>query len=298
MALKLSRELKEKVSHGSRLFPMAGYLWHGGESAERVRVHWHPEIELIRLVKGRMQLQINLEEMTIEGPALVILPANLLHGLLLTEDCYQEALLFNAEAIALSSFDEVENEIVSSLATGALATGQIILPSESVFKELDALLENALRLIFDDHPSSRLKVKARVMEFLAVCYESGSLSRRILKSKTHVAEGQQRLKELLTYIDEHYAEALTVNAAAAKLGYSVPHFCKFFKKAVGMSFTAYVNDLRLRQAATALKAGEGEITDILMDCGFSSPTYFFRLFKEKYGLTPLKYRHKVQGSAA
>lgn len=93
MALKLSRELKEKVSHGSRLFPMAGYLWHGGESAERVRVHWHPEIELIRLVKGRMQLQINLEEMTIEGPALVILPANLLHGLLLTEDCYQEALL-------------------------------------------------------------------------------------------------------------------------------------------------------------------------------------------------------------
>ncbi len=297
MTQRPDKELKEKVSHGSRLFPMAGYLWHGGEQPERVRMHWHPEIELIRLVKGSMQLQINLQEQIISAPALLILPANLLHGLVLPTDCVEEALLFNAEAISLSSFDEVENEIVTALAAGAMQELQVIKPEDAVFNELDALLSQALTLIFDQHPAARLKVKARVLEFLAVCYESGSLSRRQLKRPQHQEEGQLKLKALLTYIDEHYAEDLTVSAAAAQLSYSVPHFCKFFKQAVGMSFTAYLNDLRLRQAATALKAGDQDITNILLDCGFASPTYFFRLFKQKYGMTPLKYR-KGQQSAA
>lgn len=57
-----------------------------------------------------------------------------------------------------------------------------------------------------------------------------------------------------------------------------------------MSFTEYVNDYRLQMAADDILRGEKQISDVASDHGFDNESYFFRLFKKKYGITPLKYR--------
>lgn len=57
-----------------------------------------------------------------------------------------------------------------------------------------------------------------------------------------------------------------------------------------MSFTEFVNDYRLTQACDDIMQGTKAIADIAADHGFDNESYFFRLFKKKYGVTPLKYR--------
>ncbi|MBO4592482.1 MAG: helix-turn-helix transcriptional regulator, partial [Eubacterium sp.] len=78
--------------------------------------------------------------------------------------------------------------------------------------------------------------------------------------------------------------------ASKRMNFSEAYFCRFFKKAMNMSFTEYVNDYRLQMAADDILRGEKQITDVASDHGFDNESYFFRLFKKKYGITPLKYR--------
>ena len=289
-----SKDLKEKIRHGTEIFPMAGYLWHQEPFPERVHLHWHPEIEIIRVLKGSCDLQINLTEVKLTAPCILIIPANMLHGLYLPTSCSEEALLFNASSVALSAYDEVENEILESLSTGNMPLPPVITLKDKIFTKINALIEDALNFVFDQSPASRLKTKARVIEILSICYETGYLSRKALKIKSNVKDNQQKLKQLLTYVDNHYAGPITISDASAQLGVTNQYFCRFFKKATGMSFTEYLNDLRLRHAAVELAQGTANIADIAYNNGFENAGYFFRVFKSKYKITPLQYRKQVQ----
>lgn len=63
-----------------------------------------------------------------------------------------------------------------------------------------------------------------------------------------------------------------------------------FAKIFGMSFSSYCNRLRLEDARCLLLMTEQSISDIALSSGFGDVSYFIRLFKEHYGVSPLKYR--------
>ena len=94
---------------------------------------------------------------------------------------------------------------------------------------------------------------------------------------------------------EPYAEPLTVKEMADMCGYSASHFMKFFRRQMGMSFVEYLNDYRLLMAARMLASTEETVTEIARLSGFDQPSYFNRLFRRKYGMTPSEYRKEGEG---
>lgn len=72
--------------------------------------------------------------------------------------------------------------------------------------------------------------------------------------------------------------------------YSQTTICREFKKYTGTTIVAYINDLRLTYACNLLKNTTFPLWKISNDVGFQSQAHFTRLFKEKYGITPLQYR--------
>lgn len=73
-------------------------------------------------------------------------------------------------------------------------------------------------------------------------------------------------------------------------GRSQEHVSREMKKYYKMTPTDFVNDIRISKAANRIIASEDRILDISLEVGFSNTSYFNRLFKEKYGVTPRKYR--------
>ena len=71
--------------------------------------------------------------------------------------------------------------------------------------------------------------------------------------------------------------------------YSKSHICHTFKKYMNISLTEYINNLRLVNAANLLKYTNSSLYDISQECGFSSLSYFNKLFKQKYNCTPAKF---------
>lgn len=103
---------------------------------------------------------------------------------------------------------------------------------------------------------------------------------------------QKNIETVIKYIDENYSQKITLEDLSKKAGYSYNFFCKFFKENIGTHFIDYLNNVRIKNAKNLLLTTDDAITDICLKTGFSSLSYFNRVFKNINGITPSEYRKK------
>lgn len=101
------------------------------------------------------------------------------------------------------------------------------------------------------------------------------------------------LNKVVKYIDDHYADNLTLEDVAQQCGFSTYYFCKMFKKYQNCSFTDYLSSVRIKKAKKLLKNPLLNIKEITQMIGYVDPNYFTRVFKKYEGITPTEYRNKM-----
>jgi AraC-like DNA-binding protein len=100
----------------------------------------------------------------------------------------------------------------------------------------------------------------------------------------------QRTDRVLSWIESHLADELTVEDAAAVAHVSPQAFGRFFRREVGKSFTAYINDARCGWAALRLIQSPEPIAQIALGCGFPTLSNFGEQFRRRYGRSPRDFR--------
>ena len=100
----------------------------------------------------------------------------------------------------------------------------------------------------------------------------------------------RRADRVLSWIEAHLADELSVENAAAVAHVSPAAFGRFFRREVGKSFTAYVNDARCGWAALCLMQGRETIAQIAQACGFPTLSNFGEQFRRRYGMAPRDFR--------
>ena len=98
------------------------------------------------------------------------------------------------------------------------------------------------------------------------------------------------IEAVLTYI-ENNLKTITPNSVAVYFGYNFPYFSKLFKKNIGRNLSEYINLKKLEMAQTLLVESRKNIEDIGYEVGFNHKSYFHRIFKRYYGVTPEKFRN-------
>ena len=83
---------------------------------------------------------------------------------------------------------------------------------------------------------------------------------------------------------------ISIDEISSVSGFSASHFMRFFKSAMGTSFTSYLSSYRLSMAARLLMLTNDSILDIALSCGYENLSYFNRSFKKRYKKTPSEYR--------
>lgn len=95
---------------------------------------------------------------------------------------------------------------------------------------------------------------------------------------------------MLSFIAAHYGEKLELDQIAAAAGLS-PRACgRCFQAQLGTTPFAYLMDYRIQRACEQLAAGNLSVGAVALRCGFSSSSYFGRIFREKTSMTPQQYR--------
>jgi transcriptional regulator GlxA family with amidase domain len=99
-------------------------------------------------------------------------------------------------------------------------------------------------------------------------------------------------KRVTEYVAENISKEISVSSLAELFGYTEAHFCRKFKAAMGISPMIYLKIHRLDTACKYIRSSDASISDIALICGFTDANYFSRCFKERYELSPMKYRKK------
>jgi two-component system response regulator YesN len=97
------------------------------------------------------------------------------------------------------------------------------------------------------------------------------------------------------YIEEHYAENLTLETLANVVHMNPFYFSAFFKKQAGENFKDYLNSVRIKRCRELLALSDKRVYEIAEEAGFSDYRYFTEVFRKHYGKTPTAYRKELIG---
>ena len=98
------------------------------------------------------------------------------------------------------------------------------------------------------------------------------------------------------FVDDHYMESLPITRLAKMAGLSGSTFSRSFKKITGIGLQTYLQNRRLEEARRLLKTSNLPISRVGRDCGFTSYSYFVKLFGLRTGIPPQKFRRKYQNA--
>ncbi|CAI9396227.1 TPA: regulatory protein PocR [Citrobacter amalonaticus] len=102
-----------------------------------------------------------------------------------------------------------------------------------------------------------------------------------------------KMKKALRYIDAHLSDDLRLEDVASHVYLSPYYFSKLFKKYQGIGFNAWVNQQRMASARELLCHSDWSIASIARNLGFSQTSYFCKVFRQTYQVTPQAYRQKI-----
>jgi transcriptional regulator GlxA family with amidase domain len=109
------------------------------------------------------------------------------------------------------------------------------------------------------------------------------------------AEREARLGRVLDYVSHRFHTPLSQPEVARVAGMSPSRFRLFFKETTGWGFADYLRDFRLERAAELLRDSTESVASVAYRTGFADQSHLQRLFKAKYGISPLAYRKRCLG---
>lgn len=96
------------------------------------------------------------------------------------------------------------------------------------------------------------------------------------------------------YILDNYGENISLDFISEYVGVSGPYFSKKFKADTGFGFKEFLLNVRMKNACKMLVETKKQISAIAFKCGFEDANYFGDVFKKIKGISPMKYRKKMQ----
>lgn len=114
----------------------------------------------------------------------------------------------------------------------------------------------------------------------------------ILISLKRQQTGDDSMKMLLDYINDHYSEPLSLTALAKHFHFNPSYLSTYFAAHNQEGFSEYLNKVRIDQAAELLRSSTAPISEISSMVGYSDHSYFTKVFKKLTGISPSQYRRK------
>lgn len=206
-------------------------------------------------------------------PDIVIADVNmpLMDGITMIENSLEEA---SCSYIIISGYDEFH------LAKKAIHLGV----SEYLLKPLD---QNQL---FDAlvRAKNQIELKRQYDIIKKNAFQiDEALSASMMDGKTKTSK---YVSQMIAYIQQHYAEKISIQDLVTKLGISSTYLNQKFKSETSYTFNDFLNRYRIQKAMDQLQAGESKVYNIASDVGFKDYKYFISIFKKYANCTPSQFQ--------
>ena len=242
-------------------------------------VHWHDyyEIEFITGGEGCHFFNSRMHSVY-RGCAYLVSPSDF-HTV--SESKENPLRLFNI------NFSEsfLPPKLASMLESGG-SLPKIVFSEEDTVKII-ALLEEIKKEFESDNFLKTEMIQAAFSRFVIMLWRKSTEYGSELPSSPRFSD---TVSKTVMYLKKHFREHITLADCASRLYLTPNYLGELFHNSVGVSFKEYLKKLRFNYSVNLLGSSEMSVAQISTDSGFSTPSYFIRLFREHYGITPSQFR--------
>ena len=276
-------QYREQRRHGEPDFPVQYYRIDLEHPRYEMNLHWHRELEIVRVVRGELSLYLDNTEHLLCESEVAFIGSGVLHRAT-PRDCLYECVVFDLNQFVRNSPGRVGEYALFVLA------GEIENRPVSGERELIVAVDALFGALLAAEPYHELRAYSAIAEILYLLYRTG----RVQKSEHKRSGRRQSMTLVLDWIENNYTEHVSLAELARVAGSNEKYLCRFFKEYTGNSPVDYVNRLRVERTCLYMAEGDKSITDAAMDCGFNDMSYFCKIFKRYKGLTPREYRRRFE----
>ena len=257
--------------------------------------HWHYEFQLTYVVRGTISVFFNQQTIDLrEGQGIYINP-EVLH--MIRDRCDSDAMFVSLDVTPklLTSFPNsvFERSYVGPVFRSSAADAVVLDPGVSWQKKILDSAKSIDQVYKNKEFGWELAVSSSLYTIWheLVCHLRESLVEHDAPS-AEVARMRrnQRLKEILSYIREHFTEKITLDDIAEHLHLSTNECCRFFKKNMNCTLFEYITEYRLGKSMELLENTDLSVAQIAYESGFGSSSYFIEKFRKNVGMTPAAFR--------
>lgn len=247
---------------------------HAGADRMCFGMHWHDRMEINLVVSGSLMFHSGEGHFEVRpGQVAISAPRRLHGGIAGKEGVEYHTIMFNVEKF-FNLTPASDKYLLPVL------RGDIIFPRVVEDAHLKNAIEQLIRIAEEDTAYHPLQAEGKIYEVMGILYQYGTVS-----SRTAV-ETDKGFYEILKYVNDHFADKLTPKDISLQFGYNETYFCRRFKEVTGLTFTKYVQALRMELAIELLKEGKEGIRYIAWKCGYADVSYFSNCFKSHFGFRP------------
>lgn len=290
--LLLNEQKKETTIHGNSCFPFA--IYRGPVSAfasGALEWHWHEDFEFNLVTCGELDYQVEKEVFHLrQGESIFINSQRLHKSLSCTADEYSHTITFHGKLLCEDLFSDWYRQIICPLIHSR--TNALKISSASSWES--AVLSHLVQACAEEtagYPGYELSVKSHILAAFSEILKQHST---LLSGMQKNHKKQERIKQLLNYIHQNYQNAITLADLAAFAGLSEGECSRFFKKQLNQSPFSYLNEYRIKKSCDSLVETDLSISEIAVQSGFNSFSYYSRRFYEMMQCTPAEYRKKIR----
>lgn len=279
----------ESINHGTLDLPYAIYHTKIPDFFKAYPLHWHDEFEIIYVQDGSSCFVVDNLKITAFKGDLIVIPPQVPHSIEQHLDNKADFFnfLFRADAIVdKSTCSYLYEKYIEPFESGFKQITYYQKQYSPLNKEATPLLQELIDKRHDVYSKDELLVISTIFKLLQLINKYAKNTH----TPSNIDKSLGFIKDAVFKVQQMYPQDLSIEYMAQSLNVSKSHFMKTFKKTMGVSFTQYLIDYRLKIAARQLKEGKLKIFEISNNCGFNNGSYFIRSFKEKYKTSPKNYQ--------
>ena len=289
---------KELKQHGSNGFPLlvsherlsryesGSFMW-----------HWHPEIEITYIQKGRMLYKVNQQEFYMNAGDMLFGNCNTLHaGCMLHDDnsghndCEYISITFAPKLVYGFYESSVYKKYVEPLIQD-FSTPAIHIDFSKVWhKQFADLIKQIITIYESKEKFYELEICIKLQILWMVILENLTPSE---KSSTYNKRDYERIREIMNYIEQNFDKTISLKSISDHIHLCESECSRLFKRYMNISLFSFLQEYRIERSLEYLADKRESISNIAQKCGFSDSNYYAKVFTKIKGISPSAYRREL-----
>lgn len=305
--LLLNENLSERIEYNSPTTPIkASHSYLSNFPNGVVPAHWHKELECIVVLSGSLNYYVNNNTYTLHEGDGIIVNTNRLHlcgphtedniahldsiPFDDTNDAHYAVLLLHPDTLRFNH--KMENKYIDPLLFDSSSEVFYLQQDVAWQREVSAIILEIFHTVIDKIPCFELIAQSKFFHMWSILYQN-----TIAKNGYEVEETDPMspLKTMISYIQNNYQEKVTLHDVAEAGMMCQSKCCHLFRDALKQSPIEYLQNYRIGKGIYLLDHTNMSITEIALECGFHSASYFTETFRKINGMTPKEYRKQGKG---